>query len=117
MTDGVCVVTFVGVKNCARRHPLEKHEPGLAVRDLAAGEQKGDRAAEPVRQGVDLGAAPAAGAADGLRVFPPLPPEADRCAFTADESISTWAGGPPAVASVWKRSVQTPLAAQRTKRL
>ena len=27
------------------------------------------------------------------------------------------AGGPPAVARAWKRSIQTPLAAQRTKRL
>ena len=60
------------MKNCARRHTLEEHEPGLAVGDLAAGEQKGDRPTEPVRQGVDLGAAPAAGAADGLMAFPPF---------------------------------------------
>ncbi len=56
-------------------------------------------------------------AADRLLKFPPLPPDAQRCAFTAELSISTCAGGPPADASAWKMSIQTPFAAQRTKRL
>lgn len=29
-----------------------------------------------------------------------LPPEAERCAFTVEEAMSIWAGGPPALASV-----------------
>ena len=90
---------------------------GLAIGDLAAGQQEGDRAAEIIGQGVDLGRAPAARAADRLIALPPLPPDAERCAFTAEESMSTCAGGPPARASAWKRSTQTPFAAQRTKRL
>jgi hypothetical protein len=77
-------------------------------------EQEGDRPAVAVGQRVDLGRAPTARAADGLIALPPFPPEAERCAFTADESMSTWAGGPPAFARAWKRSTQTPLAAQRT---
>lgn len=48
---------------------------------------------------------------------PPFPPAAQRCALTAELSISTSAGGPPALAKVWKISDHTPLAAQRTKRL
>jgi hypothetical protein len=40
--------------------------------------------------------------------------ERERCAFTADESIRTSAGGQPACASAWNRSTQIPLAAQRT---
>jgi hypothetical protein len=52
-----------------------------------------------------------------LTEFPPFPPEAQRCAVTADESISTCAGGQPATTKAWKMSSQTPLAAHRTKRL
>ena len=33
---------------------------------------------------------------------------------SAEESISTCAGGPPADARAWKMSIQTPFAAQRT---
>ena len=69
---------------------------GLAISDLAAGQQEGDGAAVAIGQGVDLGRAPAARAADGLLALPPFPPEAERCAFTAEESMSTCAGGPPA---------------------
>ena len=96
------------------RHPLDQDRPGLAISDLAAGEHEGDGPAVAIGQRVDLGRAPAAGAPDGLVALPPFPPEAERCAFTAEESISTWAGGPPALAKAWKRSTQTPLAAQRT---
>ena len=46
--------------------------------------------------------------------LPPFPPQAERCALTAEESMRTCAGGPPACASAWKRSTQTPLRAQRT---
>ncbi|KQT83729.1 hypothetical protein ASG51_16465 [Methylobacterium sp. Leaf465] len=66
---------------------------------------------------MDLGRAPAPRAADGLVLLPPLPPAAQRWAFTAVESISTWEGGPPAWDSVSNNPTQTPLAAQRTKRL
>ncbi len=39
---------------------------------------------------------------------------AERCALIADESMSICAGGPPAAASAWNRSTQTPLAARLT---
>jgi len=45
---------------------------------------------------VDLGRAPAARSADGLRVFPPLAPEAERWAFTAElsnEKVRWWSTG------------------------
>jgi hypothetical protein len=96
---------------------VEQGIGGGTVGDLAAGQQERDRTAEAIGQRVDLRRPPAAGTADRLREFPPLAPEAQRWALTADESISTSAGGPPADAKAWKMLTQTPLAAQRTKRL
>ena len=75
------------------------------------------RAWIPAYARTSLRRAPTARAADGLGLLPPLPPEAQRCALTAELSIRTWAGGPPALASVSNSPTQTPLAAQRTKRL
>lgn len=48
---------------------------------------------------------------------PPFQPEAQRCAFTAEESIKTSADGPTEVASAKTGSTTHPLAAQRWKRL
>lgn len=53
---------------------------------------------------VYLGGEPAARAAYGLAVLPPLPLEAQRCACTAEEPISICVGGPPAMASAVKMS-------------
>jgi len=63
---------------------------------------------------VDFGRPAAARAAYGLEAAPPLPPAAERCALTCVLSNKSSAGGPPEAASVWKTSVQTPAAAQRT---
>ena len=112
--NGVAVVALVSMQDFARRKSLEKRHSGCAISDLAAGQQEGERAAFGVGQGVDFGCASAAGSADGLIFLPPLPPEAERCAFTAEESTKTCAGGPPACASAWNSFDQTPFAAQRT---
>ena len=77
---------------------LQQGLGGSAVGHLAAGQQKSYGTAKPICQSVDLGGPPAARPANGLPEFPPFPPEAQRCAFTAEESISTCAGGPPAEA-------------------
>ncbi len=62
---------------------------GFTVRDVATGQQEGNRAAQPVRQGMDFSRASPTRAPNGLLVFPPFPTEAERWAFTADESINT----------------------------
>ena len=67
-----------------------------------------------VGQRVDFGRAAAARTTDSPVALLPFLPEAERCALTAEELISTWTGGPPALASAWKRSTQTSFAAQRT---
>lgn len=96
---GVGVVALVAMDQIGGGHLVEQGVGSDAIRDLPAGEQEGDGAAIPVGQGVDFGGATAARAADRLVPLPPFPPEAQRCAFTAEESIKTSAGGPPAVAS------------------
>jgi len=97
-TDGIAVIAFVTMKDVGFRHELQQSVGRGAIGHLAAGQEEGDRAASTVGQGVDLGGATASGAAYGLSEFPPLPPEAQRWALTADESISSSAGGPPAEA-------------------
>ncbi len=97
-TDGIAVIGFVAMQDIGFRHQLQEGVGRRAIGHLAAGQEEGDRAASAVGQGVDLGGAPASGAAYGLAEFPPLPPEAQRCALTAEESISSSAGGPPAEA-------------------
>ena len=112
--DVVGVIALVAVEDVSRRQALQKLFRRLAVRDLAAGEHERDGAAEAIGQGMDLGRSPAARTPNRLLALPPLAPEAERCAFTAELSMSTCAGGPPARASAWNRSTHTPFAAQRT---
>ena len=115
--DGVAVVALVAVQDHGCGHLVEQGVGGGAIRHLAASQQKGKRAAEAIAQRVDFRGSPPARAADRLGEFPPLPPAAQRCALTAEESIKICSGGPPAEAKAWKISSQTPFAAQRTKRL
>ena len=98
-TNGIAVIAFVAMKDVGFRHELQQGVGRRAIGHLATGQEEGDRAASTVGQGVDLGGAPASGAAYGLTEFPPFPPEAQRWALTADESINSSAGGPPAEAS------------------
>jgi len=117
MSNGIAVIAFITKHEPSPGQPVEQGFGGDAVGDLAAGKQERKWPAEAVRQGMDFRGPAATRAANGLREFPPFPPEAQRCALTAEESIRTCAGGPPVAASAWKMSTQMPLAAQRTKRL
>lgn len=112
-TYGIAVVAFVCMNEPGVGQPVEENLACLAVGDVTARQHEGDGPPQVVGQGVDLGGAAAARAANGLIVLPPLPPAAQRCARTAEESMSICAGGPPALARAWKISLHTPLAAQR----
>src|SRR5829696_5823785 len=90
LPDRVGVVTLVTVKHASDgRQVLEKLFGGFAISHLAARQQERDRAALAIGQGMDLGRAAPARAPDRLALLPPLPPDAERCALTAEESIST----------------------------
>jgi hypothetical protein len=112
--DGVAVVTFVAMQDVTGRHLRQKLCAGGAIGDIAACEHEGDGSALSVRQRMDFGRASAARSTDRLGALPPLPPLAERCTLTAEESMSSCGGGPPACASAWKRLTHTPLAAHRT---
>jgi len=80
--QGVCVVAAVGDQ--ALRGPAagEQRVGHADVGGVARRELQRDRTAENVGQRVDLGGLAAPRAADGLRLGPPFPPCAERCAFT-----------------------------------
>lgn len=86
------------MEHAGDRHLLLRSLSRRAISDLASGEQEGDGPAAAIGQRVDFGGAPAARAANSLAVLPPFPPGAEPCAFIAQEAISTWAAGPPALA-------------------
>jgi hypothetical protein len=115
--DSISIVAFITMQKRCFVELIEQNVGCGAVGNMAAGQQKPDGTAETVGQGMDFGGASTTRATDRLIFLPPFPPDAQRCAFTAEESISTSAGGPPAAAKAWKISIQTPLADQRTKRL
>jgi hypothetical protein len=79
------------------------------------------RAALGVAERVDLGAAPAARAADrlaaGIAFAPFLAPAAERCAFTAELSIIVTSGGSAQATRAEKMPCQSPRWLQRFQRL
>jgi hypothetical protein len=113
----VAVIALVGIQDRGVWRQFQQSVCGDAVGHLSTCQQEGERPTKAIGQGMDFRGSTATRAANGLLLFPPFPPEAQRCAFTAEESISTCAGGPPTAANAWNISDHTPLAAHRTKRL
>jgi hypothetical protein len=115
--DSISIIAFITMQERCVIELIKQNVRCGAVGNVAAGQQKPDRTTETVSQGMDFGGASTTRTTDRLILLPPFPPDAQRCAFTAEESISTSAGGPPVAAKAWKISTHTPLADQRTKRL
>lgn len=88
------------MKNAGTRQSSQKDMSRRAIGNVAAGEQEGDGTAIAVGQCVDFGRTPTARAADGLRLLPPLPPAAERCALTAELDASINAARKPIELSV-----------------
>src|SRR4051794_22535043 len=97
------------MKHGCLRHLLKQQFTGSAICDLATSQHEGDRTTRAICQSVDFGGASTARSADSLVLLPPLPPDAQRCAFTAELSIRTCAGGPPVDARISKMSIQDAL--------
>jgi hypothetical protein len=109
MNDAVAVVSTVGMDDAACRQIREQFLGRTAVCRLAWRQMEGAWPAFFIGDRVDLGVPTTAADADRLGVRPPLPPAADRCAFTCVLSMSISTGGPPAAARASKTASQTPL--------
>ena len=81
VAQAVGIVSLVGDQTrqraCAREHLVGRPD----VTDIAGGETDDRRSPEQVRQGMDFGCLATARRADGLRLGPPFPPWAERCAL------------------------------------
>ena len=76
--EAVAVIGAVGQAEIGGRQRAEQGGGRAQIAELAGGDQEGDRPSLPVDDGVDLGGASAARAADGLGESPPFPPAAQR---------------------------------------
>jgi hypothetical protein len=66
------------MQDAARRQPFEELRSSRAISHLSARQHESNRATQLVGQGMDLGRASAARAANRLIQLPPLPPDAER---------------------------------------
>lgn len=82
IADAVAVIGAVGVDDAAPGQGAQQVLSGATVSSLARCQQKSERSALAVGEGMDLGVAAASADADRLEVRPPFPPAAERCAFT-----------------------------------
>lgn len=85
----IAVIALIAMQDDSLRHLVEQRVGGSTIRDLPAGQEERDWPAQWIGKRVDLGGPATARAAYRLIALPPLPPEAQRCAFTAELSIKT----------------------------
>ena len=87
------------------------------VMDIAGREQKAERAADYIGEGMDFGRITPAREADLLFFLPPFPPNAERWTLIEVESMATFWVAAPDFASASSIRVQNSLRDQRLKRL
>lgn len=77
----VGIVAFVAEQVAHTARAFEQRRGSLHIADIAGGQHKCIGWAEHVGQGVDLGCPATTRTADGLRLAPPFPPNAERWAL------------------------------------
>lgn len=82
LTNGVGVIGTIGHDQAAGRQVPQQGFGSSAVSCLARCQHEGEWTSKTVRQGVELAGAAAAADAERLSLLPPLPPVAQRWAFT-----------------------------------
>lgn len=82
------VIGGVGRTYARRRQGCEQGNGDRRIATLAWCHFEGDGSAEAIADGMDFRAPAAARAADGLRIRPPFPPAAARCALAVVESMA-----------------------------
>lgn len=79
---GVRVVAFVGDEVFRAPQAIRKQLSSSNITHVAGGEPEGEWSPDHVGKDVDFAGLATTRGADPLRFRPPLPPNAERCAFT-----------------------------------
>jgi ferredoxin len=111
------VVGFVAEHAVGWLHAADQTLRDRAIVRFASGQEDGEKAPFSICECMDLRVAPSARAANSLLLFPPFPPDAERCALMCVESIICVSVDRPCPASSRNKFSQMPRRAQRTNRL
>ena len=82
------IIGGIGRTYARRRQGCQQGDGDRSIATLARRHFEGNGSAEAVADGVDFRASATARAADGLRIRPPFPPAAARCALAVVESMA-----------------------------
>ena len=113
----VAVVGFITQELLCRLGSADETLRDRVIMRLATGQENGKKTALSICNCVDFRIAPAARASNRLRLLPPFPPAAERCALMCVESIICISVARPRSASSRNSFSHTPRRAQRAKRL
>jgi hypothetical protein len=113
----VCVIGFVGDEPQNGSYGFDEVRSHHDVMCVPRAQKKNAGTSVCIGQRVDLGRAPAAGAADRFAIRPPFPPPADRWALIVELSIATVPVTPLDPVSASNISNQIPCLLHRLNRL
>jgi hypothetical protein len=114
---GICIVALISDEMLRAPQSVRKQFGGPNVANVAGSEPEREWSSDHVGEDVDLAGLTAPRGADALRFRPPLPPKAERCAFTYVLSMEVLVVTAPAAAKASSIPVQNRLRDQRLKRL
>jgi len=84
----ISIISSIGGTYARRRQGCQQGDGDGRIAALARRHFEGDGSAEAVADSMDFRAPAATRAADGLRICPPFPPAAARCALAVVESMA-----------------------------
>jgi hypothetical protein len=86
--EPIAVISRVGGQATARWNSADQSGRDADIAEMSRGHFDGDGASAPIDDGVDFRGAAAARAANRLRLGPPFPPAAERCALAVVLSMA-----------------------------
>jgi hypothetical protein len=105
----VGVVSFIAEDILRACELIQQFGSGFDVMDIAGREQKAERSADYIGEGMDFGGVAPTREADLLFFLPPFPPNAERWTLIEVESMATLLMAAPALASASSIPVQNRL--------
>jgi hypothetical protein len=107
------VIGFVAEQFLGRLCSADETLCQRTIVDITTTQEEGKKTALSICDCVDFRVAPAARASNRLRLLPPFPPDAERCALTCVESIICTSVARPRLARVRKMRSQMPRSAHK----